>query len=471
MSSPNSTRGKTRRQTPWLGLFTLCGGIGLVLLYHYKPGVARGGSMFAKAFYLGTGVILALWGLGAVIGELWPRLGRLHAGPSRRYRVKMPLQAVAYLVILIALFVGALVGRSNMLMLVFGLMAGPFVLNGSITFSMLKGTHAARRLPERAFVGELFSVEVLLFNRKRLFSSWMMVVEDRLAGAREDLPAAVLFTRVPPRSERAGSYQVRLAHRGQYLFGPLQVVSRFPLGLMERAVVLDQVDALLVYPRIGTLSPTWYQQTAASNELVHRPQSRRGAFDDEFHRLREYRAGDNPRAIHWRTSARRNELMVREYHQNRDQDLFLLLDLWVPERPSESDRERVELAVSFAATLCVEQCRQTGDCLLLLGISGNQTSHWEAAASELSIDSFLERLALADAGPSLQLADLRRQLVPRCGPTARMMLITTRKLNQERVSELLPADDTLSALQVVEADPQILANVFQLDDAWQRSSL
>ena len=468
MASPLSPLTGPRRQLPWLGLFALCFGIGLMLLYFFKPGVSRDGNLFATVFYLGTGGVLALWGLGAVLGELWPALTVLRGGHGRRYRVKMPMQAVVYLVILFTLFFGALVGRSNMMMLVFGLMAGPFVLNGSITFSMLKGTQAQRRLPERVLAGELFTVELLLANRKRLFSSWMMIVEDRLVGAVERLSAAVLFTRVPPRSEHAGLYQARLVHRGKYLFGPLHVISRFPMGLMERAVVIDQFDSLLVYPRLGVLSATWYQQAAASNEIVQRPQTRRGAFDDEFHRLREYRSGDNPRAIHWRTSARRNELMVREYRQSRDQDLLVLLDLWIPPVPSDADRARVELAVSFAATLCVEQCRQTGDCLLLLGISGDQTTHCEGPASHLTMDAFLERLALAEAGDSRRLSELRQEMAPMCGPAMRSILVTSRSPDPATMAELSTSEETMPVPLVISTDSEEFAAIFQFappDDA------
>jgi uncharacterized protein (DUF58 family) len=236
------------------------------------------------------------------------------------------------------------------------------------------------------------------------------------------------------------------------------------MGLMERAVVIDQFESLIVFPRLGVLSPNWYEQTAVSNELAHRPQSRRGAFEDEFHRLREYRAGDNPRAIHWRTSARRNELMVREYHQSRDQDLLLLLDLWTPPVASEADRARVELAISFAATLCVEQCRRTGDCRLLLGISGSQTSHWEGSASQLSMDDFLSRLALAEAGDSRGLSDLRRDLALLCTPATRSILITTRK-DEADLTDSRWITEGLSAPLVIPADADRLAAIFQFAPA------
>jgi len=374
-----------------------------------------------------------------------------------------------YLAIMFTLFLGAMMGRNNMLLLVFGLMAGPSVINGSVTFNMLKGMKALRRLPSRAMAGEIFSVDLQLSNRKQLFSSWMMIVRDRVTNGTDDLSAEVLFTRVPPRSDRSSAYQARLLSRGRYEFGPIQVVCRHPLGLMERSIVVDKQEDLIVYPQLGRLTTLWRQQTSDSSELGDRPQSRKGGFDDEFHSLREYRGGDNPRAIHWRTSARRNALMVREFHQARDQDLLIVLDLWQPARPSAEDLARVELAISFAATLCVEQCRHRGESELVLGISGEENSLWEGPGNTASIDVILERLALADAGSSVQLKETITAGLEHSRPHSQRLLITTRSTSDAAV---IAIPDVRAAgigsghnghgppLRVISADPQQLSAWF-----------
>jgi uncharacterized protein (DUF58 family) len=327
---------------------------------------------------------------------------------------------------MIMLFRGALLGRSNMLVLVFGLMAGPFILNGSITLNMLRRTKATRTLPERVMAGQVFSVDLTLANAKRLFSSWMMEVHDSFRSRYEQLGPAVLFTRVPPRSSRTGSYQARLAHRGMYELGPLQISSRFPLGLMERVIEVGEVQRLVVLPQVGRLLPEWHRAISYNNQIVEQPRSRKGSFDDEFHQLREYRTGDNPRAIHWRTTARRNALMVREFHQNRDQDLLLALDLWQPDRPSQADRERVEQAVSFAATICVEHCGHSGESQLWLGLAATVPADWEGQANTPGLDTVLERLAIAEAASKADLEDLLHRSDAHFEGPARRVLVSTR---------------------------------------------
>ena len=163
-----------------------------------------------------------------------------------------------------------------------------------------------------------------------------MSAHDTIQNGEERLDPSVLFARVPAGGRRSGHYHARLMRRGRYRFGPAQLTARFPLGIVERGLVFPLPGEILVYPRLGRLSARWMREHFLATDLVERRELRQGAFDDEFHRIREFRWGDNPRAIHWRTSARHNALMVREYHQSRDLNLMVLCDLWLPAAPDDA---------------------------------------------------------------------------------------------------------------------------------------
>ena len=98
---------------------------------------------------------------------------------------------------MIVLFVGALLGRSNPLLLVFALMAGPFVANAWVSFVLLKRLTVRRYLPERVMAGEPTSVELALTNQKTRLSAWVMMLRDQITSPEERLPAEVL---IPPGS-------------------------------------------------------------------------------------------------------------------------------------------------------------------------------------------------------------------------------------------------------------------------------
>src|SRR5207245_10092424 len=64
---------------------------------------------------------------------------------------------------------------------------------------------------------------------------------------------------------------------------------------------------------------------------------RHPAAQSDFHGLRAFRSGDSPHWIHWRTSARLGELMVREFEETPDDNLVIILDAWLP---ADLERER-----------------------------------------------------------------------------------------------------------------------------------
>jgi len=420
-----------------------------------------------------------------LISRLWKRFRR------RSLQARIPHEGVGYVVILIVLMWGSLLGHSNLLLLVFAIMAGPWIVNGGLCYGLLKGIDLRRRAPKRVMAGEPFSVELKVTNAKRFLSSWMLVATDKLAHAQEQLTPQVLYTRVPARSERSVHYQVRLSRRGLYQMGPVRVSTQFPLGLAERILTIQESGEILVYPRLGELSPRWMRQTKRAQELVQQANVRRGSFDDEFHRLREYRTGDDPRSIHWRTSARQNELMVREYHQSRADDLTVLVDLWQPSRPTREDLTRLELAISFAGTVGFEHCAQARGSNLSLSLFAAECDHWEGIAGPYGVDPFLERLALAEGSSNADLLSFFEQVFSGRNPQGRIVLITTRPTSgfddqngqggggngqdqplsplhvaaAKQLNEFLCSPETSLAgaeLEIVEADPAQLAGLFQL---------
>jgi uncharacterized protein (DUF58 family) len=416
----------------WLELASLASGLGLI-------GLSLDGSTFQIAslpffslLLLGLGALLVLWGGRRIAAIVWALALRI-VSPwgTTHYRLHFQREAYLYTLMLLVTGVGALLGGSNLLLLVFALMAGPFIVGGQVTLLVLRRLQVTRILPEFAVVGQGFPVRVRLTNRKPLLSAWMIVAADTVANFREVVRPAVLFTRVPPWGTRETMYVVRPSRRGRYRFGPLRVTCGFPLGLVARSFELGATQELIVYPRIGRLTTSWQELSRNGMRAAERVAAGIGICDEEFHRLREYRGGDNPRAIHWRTTARRNELMVREYLHHHDPDLWLVLDLWQPDRPTDEDLDRVEAAISLAATICAAQARVSGDVELHLEICGQERSRtaWGREAQPLS--ALLSQLALAEAGTAAELADALREARQSSDPETRRVLISTRPIEGE----------------------------------------
>lgn len=457
----------TSRPVPLLGFLCVMAGCGMLYTAQKFERVFGEWNSYIRPVGGVVGFFLVLWGLWLTFRQFAPRVGT-RVSRLNRNRVMLPREGMFYLLIMIVAFVASLLGRSNMLMLVFSIMAGPFILNGWITFTLLKRNKIVRTLPRRAMAGEVVSIEVTLRNRKYWFSSWLMVVRDRLSKSHNGksdqtnvLEPAVLFASVRPRQDRTACYQLRLTERGKYTFGPIEISTRFPLGLVERGFVTDVRGELLVHPRVGRLSQSWYSDARMATESVQRQHTRHGMFDDEFHHLRNYRSGDNPRDIHWRTSARVQDLMVRKYEQSRDQGLIVLLDLWLPNRPTADDEDRVELAISFAATIGVDHLRQTRGVHQYLFVSGRDLASWKAEAGTGAIESLLDVLAVVEAGSSNHV----REIIAQAGQVAtsmmRAILITTRPTGAVFEFE----NESLPSLELIPVDHDRLARWFMIDSS------
>lgn len=386
-----------------------------------------------RTILLTCGVFFSVWGLKEVVAGLWPSLSRSRIG---RHRFAIPAEGQLYLVIMFVLFIGSMLGRSNPLILVFSLMAGPFVVNGWLTFTLLKRLKVRRKLASRAMAGELTSVEISLENDKWWLSAWLMQVVDLVANGNERLQPTVLFARVPPGGRRSASYQLQLMQRGAYELGPIQINTRFPLGLVERGLILDVSDRILVYPRIGRLQANWASQLRHSMQLAAVKQARGGSMDEEFHKLREYRRGDDLRTVHWKTSARRNDLMVREFQESREQNLIVLLDAWQPLQAQQGDVDAAELAIALATSIIADERRRSSEATPFFAALGKHAFNWGGGSGSHRMESLLDGLALLEAAAQTSLAPLLEACMAQYTSRHQILLISSRP---DSIEELVRA--------------------------------
>jgi uncharacterized protein (DUF58 family) len=399
-STTPSGHGSRRARVSISGLLVVCAGVGLIAAEVSSRLMLRRLGMAGHIVALGAAGYLVIWGLKDILSTAWPRMrGRRLV----RYRFRIPVEGRIFLIMVSVLFIGSLLGRSNSLLLVFCGLIGPFVINGGLIFSMLQRLTVTRDAPLRMMAGECVAVEVQLANRKRILPTWMMSVRDRAETVTEVIEPEVLFVHVPRKGRQVSAYQLSIAVRGRATLGPVEVHSRFPLGVVERGLQFDLPAHILVYPRIGRLTHSWrrFMETSHTSSQSTRQSSHAA---DTFHTLREYHSGDDPRTIHWRTSARRNELMVREFRDQKDTPVVLLLDGYRP--PGGNDRDDLmELAISFAATVCVHQLHASRDAPVALAAAGRSWLEWNEISQRQPIEDLLDGLALLETSPN---ADWKR---------------------------------------------------------------
>lgn len=344
---------------------------------------------------------------------------------AHRRKTRICREGWYYLMILAFIVTGGAMREINLLLLMAGVMLGPLVFNYRAATNTLTGLRVRRKLPHAVCAGDLLIVDVSVENTRPRRASHAVRIADRISRVAEQSEAEVLFPEIKPGEKRHRSYQGRLAQRGRYEFGPINMSTRFPLGLVRQTAQLEKRETLTVYPRLGRLTPAWHRVYQESMLGSRRTRRRQSATDGDFLALRDWQAGDSRRWIHWRTSARRGRLVVRQFEQQQSQDLLLLLDLWQPERPTEDHFDNVELAVSFAATVANDLCRRGGS-QLDVGIAGGELLYTHGDASAALQTEIMENLAIAEATSEDRMPELLRETMTHSPAGTLTLLISTR---------------------------------------------
>ncbi|MFM1801242.1 MAG: hypothetical protein RJA81_594 [Planctomycetota bacterium] len=328
----------------------------------------------------------------------------------------------------------ALIGwyqQINLILLVCGLFAGPLVTSFFMSTAMLRRVRIARRLPVHTFAGQVLDIDYVLDNSNRisavlaltLMDEWLP--QDPVPGSMSFRPR-VFFPRVGGGLKDRIRWETIAPARGRYRAQSMTLLTRFPFGLMERTSMVTDEQVLTVYPRVGQLTRRWHLVHRQSNMTRRGQKQDRSAQQLEYHGLRDYRPDDSPKWIHWRTSARINQLMVKEFEQQNEQDLAILLDPWLPRnRPTDEMKAHVEAAIEFAASLCLEQCRSARR-RITLGWTGSVPDLRQGQASVRLLHEMLESLATIKPNHELSLHQLLEILPPATLREAIFVVITTR---------------------------------------------
>jgi uncharacterized protein (DUF58 family) len=199
--------------------------------------------------------------------------------------------------------------------------------------------------PSLLVAGDTGRVDVAIEHGGRVRSA-PFVLEEPVRRTNTDDHLA----RLPMSSLRAGSsstsgYRVPTAARGVIQLGPLRAVTTDVLGLARSSKPVVGIDEIVVAPRTEVLDMPELGRGAVGEALLA---SSRRLGPGDFHGLREYAVGDEPRSIHWKASARTDELMVREHTVEGLHQCTVVFD---PSLQAHGGTANFERGVTAAASL------------------------------------------------------------------------------------------------------------------------
>jgi uncharacterized protein (DUF58 family) len=235
--------------------------------------------------------------------------------------------------------------------LFFILYRGVLVVGGAYVLtrfglSDLEAGYSLDRLQGR--VGERLAATYTLRNTSQIPKFWLE------AHTPSTLPVALPGRAVAlgPRDERSWIARVPLTRRGHYRVDPLVIRTGDPLGLFEASATVGTGATITVYPRVEAL-PRW-RLPAAALEGTHSQPERTLQATPLVTSIRPYLPGDAYNRIHWKMSARQQELQVKEFDLEQTADVWIFLDLERSVHAGVGDESTVESAVRVAASIAAK---------------------------------------------------------------------------------------------------------------------
>jgi len=257
--------------------------------------------------------------------------------------------------------------------------------------------------PGRAPVGSSARVILRLQNMSRL-PTGTLLLEDKLPYALGSRPRVVL-ERLGSHQASSVAYTVRADVRGRYPIGPLVIRLTDPFGLCELTRSFPSVDRLTVIPQVVALPAVRIGgEYAGTGDSRARSVAVHGEDDAA---TREYRRGDDLRRVHWRSTARTGELMVRREEQPWESRATVVLDTRVFAHRGEGPTASFEWAVSATASIAMH-LRQAGYKLRMVTGSGIDIDAAEGGEG-LILDTLADVKLAQNGDISLLVEQVRRR--------------------------------------------------------------
>jgi len=192
-----------------------------------------------------------------------------------------------------------------------------------LVYSKKDGIRAKRMVSDRFSIGDLNKVIIQLANQYGF---------DVKASIIDELPVQFQernwIRKVQLQKETSFDleYSLRPTSRGEYIFNDINVFVHAPLRLVKRRYIFPSEQAVKVYP--SYMQMRRYQLLAVSNRLQEAgvKKIRKLGHSMEFEQIKEYVRGDDYRTINWKATARKNDLMVNNYTDERSQQIYCLIN-------------------------------------------------------------------------------------------------------------------------------------------------
>ena len=280
--------------------------------------------------------------------------------------------------------------------------------------------------PPRVYAGSESRVDLVAHNRGSRRSPVFSLRDPFDRGRRQ---ARFLVSPLTPGESARAAYRLPTERRGVFSVGPLEAGVTDAFGLTGRTEVAAAASELTVYPKVDVIAGVPHAHGDDPLAGADHPTAVALSGED-FYALRAYEVGDDLRRVHWPSTARLDELMIRQNEMPWQARVTVLLDV----RRRAHSGESLELAVSAAASI-VAACWQRSSLVRLVTTDAVDSGF---GAGHAHLEAIMEKLATVGTSRDDRLADVLGNL-SRAGNAGTLVAVLTAdaaKADLERVARL-----------------------------------
>lgn len=298
----------------------------------------------------------------------------------RNRSIRITPDGTRFLLFTIGIGVAAINTGNNLFYLLLAMMLSLIVISGLLSEQCLRRLEFRRHQPDLIFANEPSTITLAVFNRSQHLPSFSLRLMDVIAG--QDIDRGLFVSHLPARSSVHLSYPILATKRGWMRCEGVRVETLFPFGLFLKKALYEQNSPVLVAPPIKPLTVRFVEDLVSEGH--GHPLARRGP-GSHLYNLRLYQPGDDSRTIHWLTTARTAQLIVRETEADDQQRITVILSTVAPEIADAL----FERSVTFVASLLWQLIDRAHPVRLIVG---SEDSGLESGSAHLS--AMLRLLAL-----------------------------------------------------------------------------
>jgi uncharacterized protein (DUF58 family) len=295
---------------------------------------------------------------------------------------RLTAEGLLFLLFALAVGVAAINTGNNLFYLLLAMMLSIILVSGIVAEHSLRRLAGHRHLPDFLVAKEAATVTLVLHNHRSHLPSWSLRVVDVTDG--HDIERGLTIQQLLPGTSALHSYPLIPTRRGRLRLDGIRIVTSFPFGLFVKTAYYPLTDTIIVCPPITPLDDGLVDGILARGYEAHL--HRRGS-GNELYNLRLYHPGDDSRNIHWVSTAKTSQLIVRETESQYQQRATIYLATVAP----DSHETVFEEAVGFTASLVFHLSRQGYHLRLIAGPFASSFGEGEA-----HLKSLLQALALCE---------------------------------------------------------------------------